>query len=240
MEKKVESVCILSPFFTMKKFLISISLLSLTACGTQLASEQTVSSSASSQASSSVSSMSSEWKSVVLTDQTYDIKSSKAQWLTDIGTKLVQGNVSEARLQIDLSRGNDDKGWSAIGMYIAPQATFGEGNATFKSPDESVYGTNLHFINAVWRGSKGADSKCQRSLAPSSSFGVLKEHSNHLTVDLSAMPVTAKDPCDTSVVTLDLAKHLSDGLYIGFMPSNRGYHAKVTLEYKGDITVKPF
>lgn len=177
-----------------------------------------------------------EWKSVVLTDRDYDVRSNGAQWLKDIGTQLAQGNVSQARLQIDLSRGNDDKGWSAIGMYIAPLAQ-GEG---FVYPNESVYGTNLHFINAVWRGSKGADGKCQRSLAPSSSFGVLKEHTNHLTVDLAAVAATAKDPCDTSSVTLNLLQHLSDGLYIGFMPSNRGYHAKVTLEYVGELTTKPF
>jgi hypothetical protein len=180
--------------------------------------------------SSDESPASQEWQSVVLTDRDYDVRSNGAQWLKDIGTQLAQGNVSQARLQIDLSRGNDDKGWSAIGMYIAPLAQ-GEG---FVYPNESVYGTNLHFINAVWRGD------CARHLAPTSSFGVLKEHSNHLTVDLAAVPVTAKDPCDTSSVTLNLLQHLSDGLYIGFMPSNRGYHAKVTLEYVGDLTAKPF
>lgn len=180
---------------------------------------------------SEASSAPEEWQSIVLTDRDYDVRSNGAQWLKDIGTQLVQGNVSQARLNIDLSRGNDDKGWSAIGMYIAPLAQ-GEG---FVYPNESVYGTNLHFIDAVWRGD------CARHMAPDSSFGVLKEHSNQLTVDLAAVPATkGSDGCDTGTESLNLLQHLSDGLYIGFMPSNRGYHAKVTLEYVGDLTAKPF
>ncbi len=173
-----------------------------------------------------------EWKSEVLVDQDFNIKAKGKEWLQAIGTKQITGHASQARLHIDLSRGNDDKGWSAIGMYVAPLAQ-GEG---FVYPDESVYGTNLHFLSAEWRGD------CKRHLAPSSSFGVLKEHSNTLTVDLSSVDMTkGNDGCEVGKDTLDLLSVLNEkGLYLGFMPSNQGYHAKVTLQYIGDLTFKPF
>jgi hypothetical protein len=233
----------------MKKFLPALLLVLLTACTVKsYRSEQSppasnIDAPEVSFSSSEASSVAKEWKSIVLVDQDYNVSAKGAEWLKAIGTQLVTGNASEARLVIDLSRGNDDKGWSAIGMYAAPQRTFtnNDQSATFRSPDESVYGTNLMFISAAWRGSKGADGKCQRSLAPSSSFGVLNEHSNSITVDLNAVPVTAKDACDTSTRTLDLLSALNDGgVYLGFMPSNAGYHAKVTLEYVGDLSAKPF
>lgn len=202
----------------------------LTACTVSSRNPQQASQAKSVSVASS-SSPSEEIQSIVLTDKTYNVTSNGRQWLADIGTVLLKGNVSQARLKIDLSRGNDDKGWSAIGMYVAPLAQ-GEG---FTYPDESVYGTNLHFINAEWRGD------CKRHISPESSFGVLKEHSNHLMVDLSAVPVTAQNTCDTNIRTIDVMSALNDGgVYLGFMPSSSGYHAKVTLEYVGEITASAF
>lgn len=223
----------------MKKFLPLLVVGLLSACAAATPSQPSAPEAASvSSSQASVSSESGEWKSIVLVDQDYNVTSKGKQWLTDIGTKLITGHATQARLSIDLSRGNDDKGWSAIGMYIAPQRTFtnNDQSATFTSPDESVFGTNLHFIAAEWRGD------CARHLAPSSSFGVLKEHSNQLTVELSGVPATkGSDGCETGTEVLDLLSVINDGgLYIGFMPSNQGYHAKVTLEYVGDLTVAPF
>ena len=218
----------------MKK-LFFLPLLLLAACGSQaIPAQQKPVTPAVVEAPAVVDSVSTrvEWKSVVLVDQDYNVTSGGKEWLQAIGTKLITGNVTQARLNIDLSRGNDDKGWSAIGMYIAPLAQ-GEG---FVYPNESVYGTRLHFIAAEWRGD------CKRHLAPSSSFGVLKEHSNRMVVELGSIPVTqGDDGCETGMRMIDAAAMLNDGgVYLGFMPSNQGYNAKVTLEYVGDVTVKAF
>lgn len=230
----VESRHLLIPLISMKKFFF-LPLLLLAACGSQVVPAQPspVVPSAPVAVESSVAPVASpEWKSVVLVDQDYNVTQKGKEWLQAIGTKQITGNVSQARLNIDLSRGNDDKGWSAIGMYIAPLA---QGNG-FVYPDESVYGSRLHFIAAEWRGD------CKRHLAPSSSFGVLKEHSNRLIVELGSVPVTqGEDGCETGMKMIDVESMLNDGgVYLGFMPSNVGYHAKVTLEYVGEIEVKSF
>lgn len=221
----------------MKKVLALIPLVLLTACtvGQYKSGQQTppaASISSPEVSSSSEAPAAQEWKSVVLVDQDFNVKAKGKEWLQAIGTKKITGHASQARLQIDLSRGNDDKGWSAIGMYVAPVAQ-GEG---FVYPDESAYGTNLHFLAAEWRGD------CARHLAPSSSFGVLKEHSNTLTVDLSSVDMTkGNDGCEVGKDNFDLLSVLNEkGLYLGFMPSNQGYHATVTLQYVGDLTVAPF
>lgn len=222
----------------MKKFLPALLLVLLTACTVKsYRSEQSppaskIDAPEVSFSSSEASSVAKEWKSIVLVDQDYNVSAKGAEWLKAIGTQLVTGNASEARLVIDLSRGNDLKGWSGIGMYAAPVAQ-GEG---FVYPNESVYGTNLHFIAAEWRGD------CARHLAPSSSFGVLEEHDNTITVDLAAVPATkGSDGCEVGSTNLDLLSDLNNGgVYLGFMPSNQGYHAKVTLEYVGELSAKPF
>jgi hypothetical protein len=223
----------------MKKFLPLLALGLLAACGARTTPIEQASAPSPIEAVSESSSASVEgWKSEVLVDQDYNVSGSGSSWLKSIGTKLITGNVTQARLSIDLSRGNDDKGWSAIGMYVAPQKTFTteDGKASFKSPDESVYGTHLHFIDATWSGN------CKRNLSANSSFGVLKEHSNSLVVELSSDPVSkGDDGCDAGKGSIDVMSALNDGgVYLGFMPSNLGYHAKVTLEYRGDITVSPF
>lgn len=175
-------------------------------------------------------------KFAVLVDQTFESASGLTgqDWLKAIRTVRLNGNIRDAKLHIDLSRGpNDDgKGWSALGVYVAPVAQ-GEG---FVYPDEKVYGKRLHFVNAEW------DGNCKRKLAPTSNFGVLHSHDNSMTTAFNSVSVSSGDDgCDTGMNKLNLENDVNgDGLYIGFMPSDARYHAKVTLEYIGELTVSPF
>ena len=142
------------------------------------------------------------------------------------------GNIEpDAYITVELSRGvNDDgRGWSGLGFYIAPVA---QGNG-FDYPDESVFGTNLNYVDAVWRGD------CKRHLAVESSFGVLKEHDNTASFGLSTLPLTAADPCSTESRTVDLVSIINGGgLYIGAMPSDGSYHAVITIHYRGQLKME--
>lgn len=172
---------------------------------------------------------------ITLVDQDYSGVASKkgAEWLRAIKTQLVKGNITSGELVVTLSRGTGSTSWSAAGMYIAPLAQ-GDG---FVYPDESVYGTNLHFLSAEWRGD------CKRHLSPSSSFGVLKAHDATLTVSLREVFVTQADPCQKGTRTIDILEMINDGgVYLGFAPSDRTVapYMKVVLRYRGAIEAKPF
>lgn len=173
-----------------------------------------------------------DFQDIVLVDQSYNGVHGKRgrAWLDAIGTKLVQTNATEGQLIVELSRGEKLTGWSAVGMYLAEVGTAKNGNPY---PDETVYGTNLHFLAAEWRGD------CHRHLAPSSSFGVLEQHENSITLDLEAVPMTkGNDGCQTGTETLNMLQALRDGLYIGFAPSDDTYHLKVTLRVNAETSVK--
>ena len=185
--------------------------------------------------SSSATQAPAQTQEVVLVDRTYVGANGKKgrEWLDAVGAVLVQGHIRGGLLQVELTRGEKLTGWSAVGMYLAEVGTSKNGNAY---PDETRFGTRLHFINAEWRGD------CARHLAPSSSFGVLKEHSNSMLTDVSAVPVTrGDDGCTAGMEDINLAKIVNDGgLFLAFAPSDETYHVKVTLRYVGDITVTPF
>lgn len=174
-------------------------------------------------------------KEIVLVDQNYDgIGSLKgAAWLRGIKAQLITGDITDGELVVTLERGEQSTSWSAAGMYIAPAAQ-GEG---FTYPDESRFGTKLHFLSAEWRGD------CQRHLSPSSSFGVLKSHEATLTVKLRDVVVTHPDPCQKGTIALDILEMInSGGVYIGFAPSDRQVspYMKVVLRYRGTIDTKAF
>lgn len=183
-----------------------------------------------------------QWKEVILTDRTFEraVGVKGMDWLKAIGTVRVEGQMKKAELVIELTRGAEDdgKGWSAIGAYFAPLATryAEDGTKLFDYPDETTYGTRLHFLDAEWRGD------CHRHVAPSSSFGVLKEHDNSTTLDFAAVPMTKDDDgCETGQKKVNMLDIVNDtGLVIGFMPSDTRYHGKVTLRYIGEATVTPF
>lgn len=174
-------------------------------------------------------------KEIVLVDQAYDgIGSLKgAEWLRGIKAQLVKGDITHGELVVTLERGDQTTSWSAAGMYIAPAAQ-GDG---FTYPDESQYGTRLHFLSAEWRGD------CERHLSPSSSFGVLKGHEATLTSDLSSVVVTQPDPCQKGTTTIDVMSMINGGgVYLGFAPSDRQVspYMKVVLRYRGTIETKAF
>lgn len=212
----------------------------LAACGaTETIEDTPIPDSITYESSSSSSSVEEEqMKEIVLIDKTFSGVHGKRgqEWLREIGTQRVHGEITEGELVVDLSRGEKLTGWSGIGMYIAQV-----GNSALGTPypDETRYGTRLYFLDAIWRG--GNTPTCQRSLAPSSSFGVLKEHSNHLVLQLESIPTTMADSCDTGVNTFNLLEEINNGgVFLGFSPSDDGYHAKVTLRYKGNVSVSPF
>lgn len=171
---------------------------------------------------------------LVITDQSYaDVHTKKGmEWLQSIGTSHITGTVRDAELTIELSRGTKLTGWSGVGMYVAPATMTQNGNYY---PDESIYGTRMYFINAEWRGD------CQRHLAPTSSFGVIKEHSNTITVKLNDVPTTkGTDGCETGMDSINLSNIINNsGLFLGIAPSDDTYHVKATLRYRGDLSVKP-
>lgn len=174
-------------------------------------------------------------KEITLVDQDYGgIGSLKgAAWLRGIKTKLITGEITDGELVVTLERGEQSTSWSAAGMYVAPAAQ-GEG---FTYPDESRFGTRLHFLSAEWRGD------CNRHLSPSSSFGVLKGHESTLTVKLRDVAVTHPDPCQKGSISLDLIEMInSGGVYLGFAPSDRKVapYMKVVLRYRGTIETKDF
>lgn len=182
-----------------------------------------------------------QMKEITLVDQDYTGVSSQkgAEWLRAINTKLIKGDITDGELVVTLSRGTENTSWSAAGVYIAPLAQ-GEG---FTYPDESRFGTRLHFLSAEWRGTKAADGTCARSLAPSSSFGVLKGHDATLTVKLRNVAMTQPDPCQKGSVTVDILDLInSGGVYLGFAPSDRqtAPYMKVVLRYRGTIDVTAF
>lgn len=176
-------------------------------------------------------------KEVTLVDQDYTgVGSLKgAEWLRAIKTQLVKGDITDGELVVTLERGGDNTSWSAAGMYFA-RAAQGEG---FTYPDETSFGTRLHFLSAEWRGTCGS-----RSLAPNASFGVLKEHEATLTIPLREVRMTkGDDGCETGTVTHNLLDMINDtGLYMGFAPSDRktAPYMKVVLRYRGTLDIKPF
>jgi hypothetical protein len=174
-------------------------------------------------------------KEIVLVDQDYTgVASLKgAEWLRGIKAQLVSGDITDGELVVTLSRGTGSTSWSAAGMYIAPAAQ-GEG---FVYPDESRFGTHLHFLSAEWRGS------CERHLAPSSSFGVLKGHEATLTLKLREVVMTQPDPCEKGTTSVDILELINNGgVYLGFAPSDKktAPYLKVVLRYRGTIETKAF
>lgn len=172
-------------------------------------------------------------KTVTLVNRSFEkaVGAKGADWLRAIGAVKLTGNVEAGNIKVKLSRGPDDdgKGWSALGMYLAPLAHSTDG---FDYPNETVYGTNLHFVDAQWRGD------CQRHLSPNSSFGVIKGHSNSTQFALGGVPLTAADPCSTETRIVDLRSIINEqGLFLGFMPSDGRYAAEITLEYIGELEV---
>jgi hypothetical protein len=171
---------------------------------------------------------------IVLVDQDYSgIGALKgAEWLRGIKAKMIKGEITSGELVVTLERGADNTSWSAAGMYIAPLAQ-GEG---FVYPNETVFGTNLHFLSAEWRGD------CKRHLSPSSSFGVLKEHEATLRVNLIDVRMTQPDPCQKGSVSVNLIDLINGGVYLGFAPSDRqtAPYMKVVLRYRGNVEVKSF
>lgn len=199
-------------------------------------------SSSSASSSESGSSLSSEatdaepadtsFRQIIFADRSYEraVGAKGAAWLDAIGAVKLTGDVDYATMHIKLTRGlqDDGRGWSALGFYMAPVA---HGNG-FDYPDESVFGTNLNYVDAVWRGD------CKRHLSAESSFGVLKEHSNEATYDMGAMPFSAADPCSTESRTVNLTDLINNGgLYLGAMPSDGSYHAYITIDYVGTLDV---
>jgi hypothetical protein len=234
----------------MKRFaLIAAAALAVVACTPSEPEEPTLalpaSSSSSSESSSSVSSSSGSSVSseiveeqdvmnhLVIADRSYEraIGAKGAAWLDAIGAVKLTGNIEpDAYMTVELSRGVNDngRGWAGLGFYVAPVA---RGNG-FDYPDESVFGTNLNYVDAVWRGD------CKRHLAVESSFGVLKEHDNTASFGLSTFPLTAADPCSKESRTVDLVNLInSGGLYLGAMPSDGTYHATITIHYRGELTM---
>lgn len=185
----------------------------------------TLSSLANSSAASSSESLS-ETKTVTLVDQDYPTTTAKGRdWLKAIGTVKLVGNLESASLHITVSRGGNNKGWSAVGIYAAPFDANGW-------PNESVYGTRLAFIDAHWNGD------CLRHLADDSSFGVLHEHNASTVVNFLSVPVTSgSNGCNDGQEVRDLLNDVKTGLYLGFAPSSPGYHIKAELTYTGDLTI---
>jgi hypothetical protein len=178
------------------------------------------------------------WKEVTLVDQDYTGISGRTgvDWLRAIQTKLIRGNITEGELVVSLARGEDVTSWSAAGMYLAPAARTDNGNPY---PDESTFGTHLHFLDAEWRGD------CHRHLAPNSSFGVLKGHDAELRMGLDTLHYAkGDDGCisDDQAVINVIPQINGEGLYLGFQPSDKPVapYMKVVLRYRGDLQATPF
>lgn len=175
-------------------------------------------------------------KEITLVDQNYDgVASMKgAEWLRAIKTAKVSGDITSGELVVTLERGGDNTSWSAAGMYIARAGQTQNGNSY---PDETSFGKSLHFISSEWRGD------CERHLSPSASFGVLKEHTASLTVNLRDVLVTKRDPCEKGQDRIDIIQMINDGgVYLGFAPSDRKIapYMKVVLRYRGTLEVTNF
>src|SRR5262245_12282584 len=63
------------------------------------------------------------YDSSVLVDQVYsaDLYNKKGiEWIRGLQTKKVKGDVSDAKLIVEIDRADTLTGWAAVGMYLGP------------------------------------------------------------------------------------------------------------------------
>lgn len=166
--------------------------------------------------------------SLVITDQRYLIGEVRGrEWIQAIGAKKLRGNIQNANLTVTISR-NQDSGWGAVGMYLAPLAPDGQINVEHEWK-------NTRYLAAQWKGT------CHRHLAPSISFGVLDGPSKTITVPLSSVPVSAADPCDPSLNHVDIESLINaDGVILGFLPSDQSFSIKASVSFDGRLNAEVF